>query len=356
MLSTFLVPLFVLSTFALPTEFNALQNSSSVQEVQSSDSRPQPLVSNMDSNGTLDLKQISITAHVNYAGGFGPRPVPYRSCNCGVRYPAGFSRIYNGETAKLNEFPWRVSINPSQNPHISSCAGALIHKEWVLTSASCVYQRSKESMLIDLGDHNLSEEREALNVLVGVIKKIIHRDYKPLPMLSSKYPNNGLEENDIALLKLAEPIEEDNIMPICLPRTGIPAGLPGSKVITSAWGVTGAEGTSRVLKRVALTYVPSDQFRDDIIPRYFPRLKAPPSDNLVYTFDVNKGIYPIDHGTTMEYVDVTNGLYYAIGVADAVQVNDVGRGVKQMLGAWTDVTKYLKWIDEQTGNAEFCNP
>ena len=352
MLSTLLVPLFVASTFAFPTELSLLQTNPLFSEVQSSDAT----VGNKNVSSS-DLKQISITAHVNYAGGWGPRPIPYRSCNCGVRYPTGFSRIYNGEPARLNEFPWRVSINPAQNSHISSCAGALIHKEWVLTSASCVHQRSKESMLIDLGDHNLSDEREAPNVLVGVIKKVIHKDYVPLPpMANSRYPNNGLEENDIALLKLAEPIEEDNIIPICLPRGGIPADLPGSQVITSGWGVTGAEGTSRVLKRVSLTYVPSDQFRGEIIPRYFPRLKAPPSDSLVYTFDTNKGIYPIDHGTTMEYVNVTNGLYYAIGVADAVQVNDVGYGVKQMLGAWTDVTKYLKWIDEQTENTEFCNP
>ncbi|CAG7820812.1 unnamed protein product [Allacma fusca] len=299
-------------------------------------------------------KQISITTSLFYFAGLGSRPVVDKPCRCGIRNTTGNFRIYNGERARVSEFPWRVSINPVRNTAVSICSGALIAKDTVLTSASCVHEKSIEHMLIDLGDHNLAEDRETTNVLVSIIEKIVHENFDPQKDGSTKFPNNPLEDFDIALLILAEPIEAENIMPVCLPRKFTSQDLSGTQVITSGWGSNGTM-PSRTLNKVQLSYFTSEQFRKEIGPNNFPSVKIPENDNLVYTFDKNKGIYPTDFGTTMEHVNLEDGRYYAVGVADAIQVLEAADGSKRILGAWTDVTKFVDWIDENIPNAKSCN-
>ncbi|XP_054858005.1 chymotrypsin-C-like [Eublepharis macularius] len=120
-------------------------------------------------------------------------------------YLPNTSRVVGGEDAKPHSWPWQISLQYNRNGAWShTCGGTLIDASWVLTAAHCI--SSSRTYRVVLGKQNLEEE-EAGSVAVAVEKLIVHEKW-----------NSFLIVNDIALLKLAEPVEfSDTIQPSCLP-------------------------------------------------------------------------------------------------------------------------------------------
>ncbi|EHH14357.1 hypothetical protein EGK_00269, partial [Macaca mulatta] len=60
--------------------------------------------------------------------------------SCGVpSYPPGMSRMYGGEEARPNSWPWQVSLQYASNGNwYHTCGGTLINNSWVLTAAHCI--------------------------------------------------------------------------------------------------------------------------------------------------------------------------------------------------------------------------
>ncbi|XP_069872031.1 serine protease-like protein 51 [Dipodomys merriami] len=103
------------------------------------------------------------------------------------------------------EFPWQVSVQAFQK-HV--CAGAIIHRWWVLTAAHCfpgtLLERALMNVTVVMGVKTLSDIRLERK---QVRKIIAHDDYRP-PRLDS----------DLCLLLLASPVHfTDFKMPVCLP-------------------------------------------------------------------------------------------------------------------------------------------
>ncbi|XP_063799971.1 chymotrypsin-like elastase family member 2A [Pseudophryne corroboree] len=145
---------------------------------------------------------------------------------CGVpTYKPLTSRVVNGEDAAPNSWPWQVSLQYTSGGYwYHTCGGTVIAPQWVLTAAHCI--SSSNTYRVQVGRHNLRQnEPEARTI--SVVKLINH------PRWISILLSNG---NDISLIKLAEPLEyNDIIQPACLPAAGyiLPHNLG---CYTTGWG------------------------------------------------------------------------------------------------------------------------
>ncbi|MBN3305334.1 OVCH1 protein, partial [Amia calva] len=107
------------------------------------------------------------------------------------------SRIVGGEEAIPHSWPWQVSVGVV-NEHI--CGGTVIHPEWILTAAHCVYGLSVKEVILHPGYNDIS------------------LDY------------------DVALLQLATPLVYNNyVHPVCLPSKSQEVNYSGSCTV-SGWG------------------------------------------------------------------------------------------------------------------------
>jgi hypothetical protein len=60
------------------------------------------------------------------------------------------SRVFNGDIARLGDFPWMTSIKVQDMSHKFKCVGALISDHWILTSAHCLTQLALSAFRIFL--------------------------------------------------------------------------------------------------------------------------------------------------------------------------------------------------------------
>ena len=81
----------------------------------------------------------------------------YCVIHAGCGWRPGGTRIISGHNALPNSWPWMVQISNERGHH---CGGALVHPEWVVTAAHCVYHEMLPSDLpkykLVLGEHKRS--------------------------------------------------------------------------------------------------------------------------------------------------------------------------------------------------------
>ncbi|XP_017030077.1 serine protease SP24D [Drosophila kikkawai] len=132
-------------------------------------------------------------------------------------------RIVGGVDATKNQFPHQISL---RNGGSHSCGGSILSRTYILTAAHCVTNEDADGKYVAVAAERLtvrsgSNDRFSGGILSQVVEVIFHENY-------------GNFENDIALLRLEEPlIYSDSIQPIALPTFDTPADVD---IVISGWG------------------------------------------------------------------------------------------------------------------------
>jgi len=138
------------------------------------------------------------------------------------------SRIINGVDAGHGEFPWQISLRIKgavTGRHI--CGGTLLNSEYILCAAHCFSNRDPAAYTVRVGEWFLKKSDGT------------EKDFKVSELhVHEMYDQGKRFNNDIALLKLASPVDFSGPYagPACLPDTGKDY-RESQNCILSGWGL-----------------------------------------------------------------------------------------------------------------------
>ncbi|XP_030376376.1 chymotrypsin-2 [Scaptodrosophila lebanonensis] len=148
--------------------------------------------------------------------------------------------VVGGEAAEEGFAPYQVSLQTLSGSHF--CGGAIVNELWVLTAAHCVVGAWPELVAVASGTNQYTRPG-AINYVSAIYT---HCNY-----------DNPLMHNDIALLKLTDPLTwNERTQPIPL---AVAPMREGDEVILTGWGTTVAGGSVPVnLQVLYLKFVPHE--------------------------------------------------------------------------------------------------
>ena len=137
------------------------------------------------------------------------------------------NKITGGTTAPLSDFPWQVYYISGDG----RCGGSIIADNWVVTAAHCTKDQFGNSipvtkMFIKAGANNPRNSLEGITYIVNEV--IVHEKY-----------NDQTHDNDIAVLRLQQPINPSYGTPIKLITSqdvAYGATNPGVLSWVTGWG------------------------------------------------------------------------------------------------------------------------
>lgn len=286
---------------------------------------------------------IEICCNIPETSGGGNTNISPRILNeptgCGL--PAAFFRISGkgDNEAHFGEFPWMVALLEQTNGrNIFLGGGSLIHFRVVLTAAHIINGKEGSSLLARAGEWNTQQTDEMyLHKDRDVDEIQVHPEfYKPKL------------ENDIALLFLDNPfVLQPHISPICLPPQN--TRFHDIRCLASGWGKDnfGKEGmVQMILKKVDLPIVSNNQCEK--LMRATPRLghTFQLSDSFICAGgEAGKDTCKGDGGSAL--VCPISGTdpqrFYQSGIVSW----GIGCNQYQLPGAYVNVAKFRRWIDDQ---------
>jgi len=236
----------------------------------------------------------------------------------------------------------------------------LIAANWVVTAAHCIADQgltSKDDLTVLLGAFDLSNGDDTNRKDVALeIDPIVHEDY-----------NNPLStSNDIALLKLAEPVDLNIYTPACL--ADLDADYTGQSGRVYGWGSLASCPASSpdVLQEVEVSIISDEecdaQTSDSVTTADFngecitqsASYEGMISEDMICAGAPGKDSCQGDSGGPFTVKNEETNQHDLVGVVSW----GMGCAADGMYGVYAEVAKLRSWIDtkiEENGGATFCN-
>ncbi len=250
--------------------------------------------------------------------------------------PDDGGRIVGGQEADPGEWPWQVALVNGTTTDLYNgqfCGGAIIDREWVLTAAHCVDTSAPGDLDIVAGIHNLSSPGSDIR-RSDITEIIVHPGW-----------NSDTNDNDIALLKLATPIDArpggGAVLPIqysALPPADIGA-LTGELSTITGWGNRAANPPGGNDFPSALHEVEVPVISNAACANAYPDL----TDNMICAAvpEGGKDSCQGDSGGPMVFYNESAGEWQQIGVVSF----GIGCANANFPGVYSRVSRYVGWID-----------
>jgi len=266
------------------------------------------------------------------------------SASCGVtKYGSGGDKIVGGHETQPHQYPWLVSLWLDYAPwqldqHM--CGGTLIAPQYVLTAAHCSKEVGGEQFEDPkvwkalVGAHDFNKLDSSAKFIK--IEKIVVNKYSSLT-----------HENDIAIWKLAEPVDIDmnswTRNTLCLPSSAQSLDLSQLKCTVAGFGLLTQDGSAAtVLQEVSLPVISTEKCRT-----YYPKKIWFPQEIHNSNFcagleEGGKDSCQGDSGGPFMCVNPGSGRYFLAGIVSW------GRGCAnaRLPGVLTDPSYFMNWIRE----------
>ncbi|CAF0842351.1 unnamed protein product [Adineta ricciae] len=140
-------------------------------------------------------------------------------------------------TLRPAEYPWLVRIESRSNTYSNTftfCGGTLIHPQWILTAAHCMFDSITKRLYPAAG----------INLHMGHYdrSRMSRKEYIRQPVLYVIHPKFRISQvspapiHDLAMIKLAQPVPlSSSINTACLPETAVRLS-DGTLAFTAGWG------------------------------------------------------------------------------------------------------------------------
>jgi trypsin len=255
-------------------------------------------------------------------------------------FSCGQMDIVGGQDADISDYPWQVALLESSGElTFAFCGGSIIDNFWILTAAHCVEDGFNENLYIRAGSDNYYAQG---GMSYSVDEVIIHPNY-----------NNNTMNNDIALLKLTNPIYFNNnkqsVMLMCDNQVSIGAQSVGTISTITGWGETETNNYNGTLQVASVPITNSSNYSLSQI-----------DPDMIMAGYSNGGSDSCqgDSGGPMVVRDINNTEWMQVGIVSwGYDCAEVGYP-----GVYTRVSYFLDWICTNTNGDvcaneyEFCNP
>ncbi|CAF1524349.1 unnamed protein product [Adineta ricciae] len=261
-------------------------------------------------------------------------PLPLDSNACGKQTikpkTNKLSRIFGGENAIANSWPWMIYYQQRKmcgsDVCYGVCSGTLTNANYIITAAHCVTTKNPADITLVAGMHNRMSTTEATTRQFRAVQSIhVHPAYDTTTNI-----------NDIAILRVSTPFTFNTyIQPACLP--GIEP-KPNEQIIIAGWGAQAFAGTvNDILKQASTKVVDKcDSWRSS--------LDSSKQICVTNSIDGSSACQGDSDGPILAQY---NGQYIVSGIASYVQDCNT-KGSTNSPNVYTRVAAYKTWIKSIT--------